>query len=187
MKLSNFVIFSAGAAIGSLVTWKLVKDKYEKIAQEEIDSVKEVYEKKRIESGSVKETDDISEEESKEVLRDYSTIIKDNRYKNRNDISDDEEETYMKDKPYVIPPDEFGDYGDYDLVSLTYYSDGVLTDSWDNVIKNVEEMVGEESLDHFGEYEDDSVFVRNHKLETDFEILLDLRNFADIPKVDNNE
>ena len=41
--LSKVLIFAAGAAIGSAVTWKLIKEKYERIAQEEIDSVKEVF------------------------------------------------------------------------------------------------------------------------------------------------
>ena len=44
--LSKAFIFAVGAAIGSAVTWKLVKTKYEKIADEEIESVKEVYLKK---------------------------------------------------------------------------------------------------------------------------------------------
>ena len=40
--LNKILIFSVGAAIGSVITWKLVKTKYERIAQEEIDSGKEV-------------------------------------------------------------------------------------------------------------------------------------------------
>ena len=44
--LSNFIIFATGAVIGSVVTWKIIKTKYEQIAQEEIDSVKEVFSKK---------------------------------------------------------------------------------------------------------------------------------------------
>ena len=38
--------FAAGAVIGSAVTWKLVKTRYEQIAQEEISSVKDYYGKK---------------------------------------------------------------------------------------------------------------------------------------------
>ena len=82
--------------------------------------------------------------------------------------------------PYVISPDDFDDNDDYEVVSLVYYSDGVLADEDDNVIEDVEGMVGEDSLNHFGEYEDDSVFVRNDERKTDYEILLDSRNFADI-------
>ena len=43
--LSNAILFTIGVAIGSLVTWKVVKTKYERVAQEEIDSVKAEYEK----------------------------------------------------------------------------------------------------------------------------------------------
>ena len=39
----NILIFAAGAAVGSLATWKFVETKYKRIAQEEIDSVKEVF------------------------------------------------------------------------------------------------------------------------------------------------
>lgn len=42
-KFINVLVFAAGAAIGSAVTWKVVKTKYERIAQEEIESVKEAY------------------------------------------------------------------------------------------------------------------------------------------------
>ncbi len=86
------------------------------------------------------------------------------------------------DKPYVIPPEDFGEEGDYEIKSLTYYADGVLTDDWDNVIEDIDELIGEESLTHFGEYEDDSVFVRDDQMKIDYEILRDVRNFADIPR-----
>ena len=36
----TFLAFIAGAGIGSVCTWQLLKRKYELIAQEEIDSVK---------------------------------------------------------------------------------------------------------------------------------------------------
>ena len=41
--ISNAFIFVAGAAIGSLATWKFIETKYRRIAQEEIDSVKEAF------------------------------------------------------------------------------------------------------------------------------------------------
>ena len=42
-KLISIGAFVVGAAIGSVVTWKIVKTKYEQFAQEQIDSVKEVF------------------------------------------------------------------------------------------------------------------------------------------------
>lgn len=188
--LSNILIFTAGAAIGSVVTWKLLKTKYEQIADEEIESVKEVYANKLAE---VK-----AEEESTEP--DDSIVSIDNvkpdilEYAKKYGVIVDEHE-YMTveggvmemDKPFVIEPEEFGEC-DYETVSLTYYADGVLTDDMDNPIEDVEGMVTRESLTHFGEFEEDSVFVRNHNYKTDYEILLDTRNFSDVkptPDVDD--
>lgn len=45
--MKYFIAFVAGGALGSLATWMFVKKKYEQIAQEEIDSVKEVYSKRK--------------------------------------------------------------------------------------------------------------------------------------------
>lgn len=88
----------------------------------------------------------------------------------------------METNPYIIRPEEFGEDNDYETVSLTYYDDGVLTDEYDEILEDedVEEQVGKESLKHFGEYEDDSVFVRNDALQTDYEILLDHRKYYDV-------
>jgi hypothetical protein len=181
--LSNIAIFAAGAAIGSVVTWKLLKTKYEQIADEEIESVKEVYAKKEAEKkaeAEPKESDEDSIVTIKnekpdifEYAKKYKEIAEENEYITA------EGGVMEMDKPFVIEPEEYDEYG-YDTVSLSYYADGVLTDDMDNPIEDVEGMVGRESLTHFGEFEDDSVFVRNHALKTDFEILLDTRNFSDI-------
>ena len=47
-------------------------------------------------------------------------------------------------------------------------------------VEDVDNVVGEESLNCFGKYEDDSVFVRNDVLKADYEILLDERNYSDV-------
>ena len=44
----------------------------------------------------------------------------------------------------------------------------------------IEETIGKSSLTRFGEYEPDSVFVRNDRLKCDYEILLDERSYAEI-------
>lgn len=41
-------------------------------------------------------------------------------------------------------------------------------------------LLGGDSLEHFGEYEDDSVYVRNDAKKCDYEILLDQRNYQEI-------
>lgn len=187
-KIVKLLIFGVGAAIGSVVTWKLVKTKYERIADEEIESVKKIYSYKKIaEERATKpevKVQNVVEVEPKvnQDRVDYSKLTVDLGYTNESK----EEGEDMREKPYVIAPEEFGEMDDYETVSLTYYSDGVLTDDFDNEIEDVEGMVGEDSLDHFGEYEDDSVFVRNDRYKTDYEILLDLRKYSDVKKSNPN-
>lgn len=86
----------------------------------------------------------------------------------------------MPNKPYIISPEEFGESGNYTQISLTYYSDGVLADDEDEIIEDIDDTVGEDFADHFGDYEDDSVFVRNDRLRCDYEILKDNRSYHDV-------
>lgn len=178
--VTNIIMFAAGAVVASAVTWKLTKTKYERIAQEEIDSVKEVFSKKiqkedeKAEEPDVK-TGDTEYDEFIDRINEcgYTYAVEANILKKG--------EPGKMDRPYVIPPEEFGET-DYETVSLTYYADKILTDDMDELVEDVDAMVGYESLTHFGEYEEDSVFVRNDRLETDYEILLDTRNFSDVKK-----
>lgn len=179
IKLSDLLVFATGIAIGSVVTWKVTKDKYEQIMQEAVDSVKEAY------ANDFAERDDYEEEyleneEEPEVVESnaieemrtaYNQIAKDAGYttKEVEDVA----------KPYVIEPDMFGD-DDYNTESLNYYADGVLTDQYDNVIDDREHIIGDIDPDkHFGEFEEDSVCVRNDVTKCDYEILRDTRNFYD--------
>lgn len=172
-------IFAAGATIGSVTTWKVLKTKYEQIAQEEIESVKEAFGKivTEDEEGSTEDTeDDISEEDDDPMdLDEYENLVGKYKYE-VNETEDDED---MNERPYVIAPEEFGDC-DYITVNLTYYLDDVVTNELDKIIANVDELIGNDFASHFGEYEEDSVYVRNDKLQMDFEILKDYREFSEI-------
>ncbi len=184
--------FIFGAAIGSVATWYLVKTKYEQIAQEEIDSVKEVFSKKKSENISDEEDEEGSSDIHEKVdfakdkpnIIEYTKHLEDQGYVDYSKIDSAEEEEKPVDekKPYVIPPEEFGE-AEYDTISLTYYSDHILADDLDEMVEDVENTVTFDALNHFGEYEDDSVYVRNDRLQADFEILLDNRKFSDVIKL----
>lgn len=182
--------FLLGAAAGSVVAWKFLDKKYADRAQEEIDSVKEVYSKRMAEMNktykemkvkliekdliepdleftvtpSQPEENLVEQHSTAEMKVDYSSYFEPKK----------EESKEMPDeKPYFISQEEFEENEDYDKIILTYYSDGVLTDDMDEPIENIEETVGEDPKDHFGEYEDGVVYVRNDKRMVDYEILLD--------------
>jgi hypothetical protein len=178
--ISKVFIFSAGVAIGVAASWKFFETKYKKIAQEEIDSVKEVFAFKKEDSKPTEPDDSTEDDESKPIFteeeaNEYAEFVKDLGYTNEEKGVDN-----VRKEPYVLSPDEFGELADYGTESLTYYADGVLTDDFDNPIEDVGAMVVEDFADHFGEYEDDSVFVRNENHKTDYEILRDERNFSDV-------
>ena len=66
------------------------------------------------------------------------------------------------------------------LASIWITNRSILTDDDNNPIEDVEGLVGLHYDTHFGEYEDDSVFIRNDELKTDFEILADSRRYSDV-------
>lgn len=215
MKKAIFA-FVLGAAAGSAATWCFVKKKYEQIAQEEIESVKQrfTYEKlgealsKGFKDGLKNCSDpDVSEEAKKlaeqdaETIKDeppltvaeYARMLAKEGYTNYSNAEDIPEEQSPleelrdvnpdpQDKPYVIPPESFGEFDDYGNISLTYYADEVLCDENDEPLEDIEGAVGADFFDHFGEYEDDSVFVRNDRLKCDYEILKSLRTYTEVLK-----
>ena len=173
-KSSIILAFLTGAALGSAVTWKIVKTKYDQITRDEIKTMKEYYSKKY----STEESNETETQASDlEVYEDKLTGL---GYASQEEIEEKKGVTKsMRDEPYVIEPDEFGDIEEYETISLTYYADKILADEDNEPIHDIDELIGYESLNHFGEYEDDSVFVRNDKLRTDYEILLDERKYAE--------
>lgn len=179
-KLLYFVTFAVGAAIGSAATWQYVKTKYEQIAQEEIDQVREYYNNKKNSdkrSVTIEEVDKtIEEADSKEVEK-YKEVVDKVNYSAYS--QSENKEVKNMDRPYVISPQDF-DENDYEVVTLYYFDDGYLTDADEILIDDIESMVTYDALTHFGEYEDDSVYVRDDEKEIDYEILRDNRNYADV-------
>lgn len=190
--LTKVFIFVGGVAVGAAASWKLLKTHFEQIAQNEIDSVKEYYSTRFNKPADEEEvgedkTENITTEEPEEDEernhRDYAAILAKQNYTNYAGASHGVttvQEPVPNEGPYVIAPTEFGTRDDYDSVSLTYYADGVLADDADEPIIDINDVVGLESLDSFGDYEEDCVHVRNDELKTDFEILADSRRYTDV-------
>lgn len=185
MNAKTVIAFIAGVTIGSLVTWKFVETKYKHIADEEIKSVVEQFNARQ---NGCDETEPVEEKPwrvEKPDIMEYAAKIKEARYAldlhdAKNEKEEGGDESMDSDKPYVISPEEFDELDDYEIRSFTYYEDGILTDEENHIVENVDELVGKDSLDTFGYYEQDSVFVRNDALKTDFEILRDVRNYTDV-------
>lgn len=177
-KLSSVIIFCGGVFIGGFLTWDFFKTKYEKIADEEIASVKETFEHRE-----PRPDKNYKVEEELKGNDAYVNIIDSNSYRN---YSNTTIETDKKggtadmelNRPYVITPEQYEDNVNYTKVSLTWYSDEVLEDDWGNVL-DPDDVIGRDALTTFGQYEDDSVFVRDDDEQVDYEVLRDTRSYEE--------
>lgn len=179
-EIRGAMIFAAGVIVGSLATWRFIKGKYERLAQEEIDSVKAAFSKR--------------EKKLKDTVDEAHTVLKENEARKGGSVIEyakklqeagyisKDEPLPSAEKPYVISPDDFGEFYDYSKNSLTFFADGVLVDENNDPVDDVDGTVGLDSLNHFGEYEDDAVHVRNDARKSDYEILLDTRRYEDVIK-----
>lgn len=141
-----------------------------------------------------------SREDRKENRTEYSSIAKDYNTKTEkidyssvkplnNDLEDMIEEDLARDeieesKPYVIPPNEFGNSDMYDIQELHYYEPdaenprGVLTDGWDPLTdEELTAAVGNDYYTHFGEYEDSRVIIRNDERRMEYEIVKEYETY----------
>lgn len=188
-KLSSAIIFCGGVFIGGFLTWDFFKTKYEKIADEEIASVKETFEHRESrpdKNYKVEEAlkgNDAYINVSPGVAERIVQIIDSNGYRNYSNtaIETDKKggtaDMELK-QPYVITPEQYEDNVDYTKVSLTWYSDEVLEDDWGNVL-DPDDVIGSDALKTFGQYEKDSVFVRDDDEQIDYEVLLDTRSYKE--------
>lgn len=181
--------FVLGAAAGSLVTWKLIEKKYQQIADEEVASVKKAYSEQMAEKNRELKaetfpvtinTSPIQEFDTgnlKEIVDRYSLDEKPDysAYSQAKEAKSSEE---PDGGPYIIIPNEFGEFEDYEQIELTYYKDGVLAEGIDIVR---EDLLGDiDPGEHFGEYEMDRVFVRDDARQVDYEIIRDERAYMEV-------
>ncbi len=187
----NTVVFTTGAAIGSLVTWKIMKTRCDQHIREEVEAFKKEWPKYA--GGSVKtepvdwddfEDDDEDEDEEydPDVIVDYHRIA--NRYDSalNGEEGGGDDVVLCVNGPVVITPDEFNSMEQgWSMYALTYYAgDGILADDW-LVEKDIEDTIGEEALECFGEHADeDVVHVRNEQNEAHYEVVRDPRCYADV-------
>jgi len=102
--IKYFIAFSLGAAAGVAASWKILKDKYERIAQEEIDSYREV----RSRLDNKKENEHEEPEQIDPEFEEYASIA--SRYSGT-DTVDEEKDSVNIIEPYVIIPEEIGETG----------------------------------------------------------------------------
>lgn len=185
MKLfKGLCIFAAGALAGAAVAARVVRDKYQQEAEEEIAEMREYYRELRKNAKTpnedkMLEEDENNKEEKEENTKDeYNKIVKDyTNYTQYNDTETKENKKEEKEErtnyePFIIDVEEFGEDPTYDTATLTYYKDKVLTNDLDDVIDY--SVAGEENLKIFDEHPDcKAIYVRDDIYMVDYEIIRD--------------
>jgi hypothetical protein len=181
MKLfKGLCIFAAGALAGAAVAARVVRDKYQQEAEEEIAEMRDYYRELRknaktpnedtiVEEKEVKEENDKNEYD--EIVKNYTNYTQYNDTETRENKKEEKEERTNY-EPFIIDVEEFGEDPTYDTATLTYYKDKVLTDDLDDVIDY--SVAGEENLKIFDEHPDcKAIYVRDDIYMVDYEIIRD--------------
>lgn len=87
------------------------------------------------------------------------------------------------DMPYIITEDEYMNCEmDFEQYALTFFGeDGVLVDDQDNIVDDVDRVVGNDNLERFGHGSKDKnmVYIRNERLEVEYEVLYSNKSFSE--------
>lgn len=171
--LACIVTFATGAVVGYLFANAQLQKKYDQITEEEVASIKASFKKYRNIDTKEPMKDDTGAREN------YETLINDLGYADVPVQVEDE-----GDKIHVtITEDEFSELDDYEPLSLTYLTDGVLVDDDYSRMTEVEikHAIGDVDLDAFAEDETvDAMYVKNTKLKIAYEIIKDDQTYAEL-------
>lgn len=197
--LSSVLSAVAGAAVSAYFTDRRLRKQYGKIAEDEIDQMREHFRARLV------------SRETKPDLGELSTKVKDLGYDSNSDIPaapgepntpdvpkevrnvfeeqkvEDEWDyevelrSRTEDRPYIIHVDEKAEK-DYDEITLTYYAgDDVLCNSEDVIMDDQDRLVGLAHLDKFGHGSNDPsiVYIRNDELTLDIEVIRSNGTYAE--------
>lgn len=200
-KLNSYTAFFAGTVVGAVVSGIILKHVYDKILEERFDSyvtARDNYPRESLVGEDISDIDpdiqlpNTTSQEYKNANRSYRKKVEEGGYIDYSGMHekpteapgkpvqiDGEEERETLDKPYVISPDEYGEYSEYNIISLICFEDGVITDRDFDILDHPEEHIGKDACKHFGDYEIDAVHIRNDAKQCDYEILKDERLYAE--------
>lgn len=173
--MNKALYFVLGVGVGAVGAYFYLKDKFEQYAQEEIDSVKEAYHMKN---------EKLPEEPEEKAETVAERINKNNGYVDYSTKIERPEDPVHKpfsEEPEIISEEEYGELDEYEKVTLTYYSDGILADDLsDEIVDDAESKVGTDYIRNIVDDGEDVVFVRNDIEKVDYEIIKSLQTYKEV-------
>ena len=194
-KLLYLAFFGAGVGIGILGTRAYFRTKTETAIRDallQIDAAAhKAAEENKTEDNKpeyIKVDSPLMDKDKPDLMSYYKEKIGDEGYSDYSTKAPESNaniEKKFNEEPYVISPESMGEMDGYDSISLTLFADGVLTDDDFEPMEQDEiaDCIGSDYQDHFGDYEDDAVHIRNDIHRTDYEILKDLRTYDEVARL----
>ena len=193
--MSKALYFILGAGVGAAGAYFYLREKFQQIADEEIESVKTAYANKLDELMGDKElTEDeleVGKEEygftpvklknSKPDLMEFSKMVKKEGYTSyatKVESPGDPVHKPFKDEPYEIGSDEEA-LPNYERKTIIFYSDNVLAyEEDDSVFEYADERLTDDFADRLKET--DEIHIRNDIEKTDYTICKDDRTYKEV-------
>lgn len=183
---------TGGLAVGGAAGWFFTKRHYENLVETRITAeLKRFYDLRdaRMAADAEKNEDDVEKPEEAEEF-DRSKVVYENltesyvnetlektRYSQvwKGDVRDAKTAPPSPNEPFLIDEEAWGvGVPGYGSESLSYYLDGDLLINDESEVLDIDEFIGQHSLEEFRHFEtqDDIIFVRNPKLGMDYEVSL---------------
>ena len=174
--MNKGIFFILGAVVGFGCSYYYFKNKFEDDKNKEIQDIREYYFNK-YEKKEEKDEEDYDEVKDGKITayktdadawKKFTDVLKENY-----NINLDKEQTINStDRPYVITRNEYAEFSDYEAIELHYYKNGVITDSDEELVDDdIYDRIGNDFMDYYGKYEQDTVFIRNDEKQIDYEIV----------------
>ncbi len=189
-----------GFASGYYLLRKQLEAKYTEISHEEIAEAKAYYSRMYkkddfadpIELATKHQQDEEMDEDLSVVLETVEEIVEELEYRD-SPVHDQEAELLLslvqaakaENKPYLISKQAFLENEvEHDQLTLVYYEeDDLLIDPSDNIVEDVDPLIGLSHLSNFGDFKvlgDDNniIYIRNEAQQIDFEVIRSKGNYA---------
>lgn len=179
MNNSNIIFFAAGLGVGAGAAYFALKDRFNKLLDEEVSDLKEYYEDKyKTEENVTNVMTEVSEELDKEEP-DYNGIIEKLNYNQFSTVVKGEEDHKIEEKPYIISTEEYNDDVNYDKMLLSYFcEDEILIDAQtDELIDNIGRIVGFDNLEQLSSTDDGEICIRNEVEGCDYRVILEVGSY----------
>jgi len=186
--MNGVLYFALGVGVGSVATYFLVKQKFEKQAQEDINEMREEY-KKTITDAITDAVDNLNDASEKKqetnLFREYDPHATEyHKIAARKDVAviidegavDEAEKESPREEvaelPYIITSDDFANTMRFhDKITIACYDDGALINEEDEPVEM--DLIGAENVKQFlaGKTDDeDWMYIRNERIGADFEV-----------------